>query len=261
MWETMVTLCRTAQNKGKSWPDSHDRAIQEVADSWEHTDWLAVLELLRYIQHRLEGPPDRYSRPCRRQQVAWHNQSKAGVDLIMDISGLRRHLPEGFSRCRPTAHSPSIIIQLAELLYIQQAPVDPAHLSQVATNLRQILGLLGPSAATCNFIITMRKGSPSYSLVMAFEEAFRTCQGKLAHPPHFSGWRPVNTSSMSLRTQAQGHTFQSTIHSPAWMDLVYRSGGHGSVSGKVLLTLHWDLQRRYPKSSPLSNRMTLTYLP
>ena len=156
MWETMVTLCRTAQNKGKSWPDSHDRAIQEVADSWEHTDWLAVLELLRYIQHRLEGPPDRYSRPYRRQQVAWHNQSKAGVDLIMDISGLRRHLPEGFSRCRPTAHSPSIIIQLAELLYIQQAPVDPAHLSQVATNLRQILGLLGPSAATCNFIITMR---------------------------------------------------------------------------------------------------------
>jgi len=37
-WETMVTLCRTAQNEGKSWPDSHDRAIQGVADSWEHPD-------------------------------------------------------------------------------------------------------------------------------------------------------------------------------------------------------------------------------
>ena len=34
-WETMVTLCRAALRKGKSWPESHDRAIQEVADSWE----------------------------------------------------------------------------------------------------------------------------------------------------------------------------------------------------------------------------------
>ena len=47
--------------------------------------------------------------------------------------------------------------------------------------------------------------------------------------------------SISLKTEAQGHTFQSTIHSPAWMDLAYRSRGHGSVSGKVLHTLHWDL--------------------
>jgi len=54
-------------------------------------------------------------------------------------------------------------------------------------------------------------------------------------------WRPVNTSSMSSRAEAQGHTFQSTIHSPAWMDLVHRSRGHGLVSGKVLHTLHWDL--------------------
>jgi len=36
----------------------------------------------------------------------------------MDISGLRWHLPEGFSRRSPTAYSPSIIIELAELLYI-----------------------------------------------------------------------------------------------------------------------------------------------
>ena len=46
---------------------------------------------------------------------------------------------------------------------------------------------------------------------------------------------------MSVRTEAQGHSFQATIHSPAWLDLVYRSRGHGSVSGKVLHTLHWDL--------------------
>jgi len=37
-WETMVKLCRAALRKGKSWPETHDRAIREVADSWEHPD-------------------------------------------------------------------------------------------------------------------------------------------------------------------------------------------------------------------------------
>jgi len=170
----MVTLCRIAQNKGKSWPDSHDMGIEEVADDWEHPDWLVVLVDLRYIRDRPEGPPERYSRPYRLQQVAWHNQSKAGASLIMDISCLRRHLPEGFSWCRLTACSPSIIIELAELLYIQPAPADPADSSQVATNLQQILGFLGPSAASCNFINIMRKRSPSYSLATALEQAFKT---------------------------------------------------------------------------------------
>ena len=73
----------------------------------------------------------------------------------MDISNVRRHLPEGSSRCGPTAYSPSIIIKLAELLYIQPALADPLDSSRVATNLRQILRLLGPSAASCNFINTM----------------------------------------------------------------------------------------------------------
>ena len=63
-------------------------------------------------------------------------------------------------------------------------------------------------------INTMRKGSPSYSIVIAFEDAFRTWEGKLI--PHHSEWRPINTSSMSLRPAAEGHTFQSTIHSPSW---------------------------------------------
>ena len=71
--------------------------------------------------------------------MAWHNQSKAGAELIMDISNVRRHLPEGFFRYSPTAYSPSIIIELAELLYIQPAPADPVDSSRVATNLRQIL--------------------------------------------------------------------------------------------------------------------------
>jgi len=62
------------------------------------------------------------------------------------VSGLRRHLPESFFRCSPTAYSPSKIIEIEELLYIQQAPVDPADLSRVATNLRQIPRFLGPSA-------------------------------------------------------------------------------------------------------------------
>ena len=87
----------------------------------------------------------------------------------MDISNVRRLLPEGFSRCNPTAYSPSIIIELAELLYIQ-----PAH-----------------------FINTMRKGSSSYSIVMAFDDAFRTWEGKLM--PDLSEWRPINTSAMFLR--------------------------------------------------------------
>jgi len=134
----------------------------------------------------------------------------------MDICNVRRHLPEGFSRCSPTDYSPNIISEFAELLYIQPAPADPTDSSRVATNLRQILHFLGPPAASCNFINTMRKGSPSYSIVMACENAFRTWEGKLI--PHLSEWRPINTSSMSLRPAAQGHTFQSTIHSPAWMD-------------------------------------------
>jgi len=196
----MVTLCWAALQKGKSWPEMHDREIQEVADSCEHPDWLAVLENLRYIRDHPEGPSERYSRPYKLQQVACHNQCKAGAELIMDISNMRRHLPEGFSRCSPTAYSPSIIIELAELLYIQPAPADPVDSSRVATNLRQILRYSGPPAASCNFINTMRKGSLSYSIVIAFEEAFRTWEGKLM--PHLFEWRPINTSSMSLRSAA-----------------------------------------------------------
>jgi hypothetical protein len=237
----MVTLCRIAQNKDKSWPDSHDMAIQEVVDSWEHPNWPSVLSDLRYVRHRPEGPPEKYSRPCRLQQVAWHNQSKAGADLIRDVSGLRRHLSEGFTCCRPTAYSPSIIVELAELLYSQPAPADAADSARVAKTLRQILYLLCPSTVSCNFMNTMRKGSPSYSLVLAFEEAFKPWEGKLAHPLHSSEWRPFNTSSMSLRMEAQGHSYHETLHSPAWMDLVYRLRGQHPVSGKVSNTLHWDL--------------------
>jgi len=131
----MVTLCREALQKGKSRPKTHDRAIQEVADSWEYPDWLAVLENLRYIRDHPESPSERYSRPYKLQQVAWHSQSKAGVELIMDIFNVRQHLPEGFSWCSSTAYSPSIIIELAELLYIQPAPVDPVDSSWVAMNL------------------------------------------------------------------------------------------------------------------------------
>jgi len=74
---------------------------------------------------------------------------------------------------------------------------------------------------------------------MAFEDAFTTWEGKLM--PHLSEWRPINTFSMSLRLAAQGHTFQSTINSPAWMDLVHRSRGRGLVSKKGVHNPHWDL--------------------
>jgi len=122
---------------------------------------------------------------------------------------------------------------------VQQSRNTHMSSSRVATNLRQILRYMGPPAASCNLINTMRKGFPSCSIVMAFEDAFRTWGGKLM--PHLSEWRPINTSSMSLRSAAQGHTFQSTIHSPAWMDLVHRSRGRGLVSKKGMHNLYWDL--------------------
>jgi len=55
-WETMVALCKNAQNKGKSWPDSHEVAIQEVADSWEHPNWPSILSSLRNGQGPPRGP-------------------------------------------------------------------------------------------------------------------------------------------------------------------------------------------------------------
>jgi len=76
---------------------------------------------------------------------------------------------------------------------------------------------------------------------MAFEEAFKIWDGKFAHPLHSSEWRPVNTSPMSLRMEAQVHSYQATIHGPAWMDMVYILQGQDPVSGKVPNTLHWDL--------------------
>ena len=76
-------------------------------------------------------------------------------------------------------------------------------------------------------------------IVVAFEDAFSSWEGELI--PHLSEWRPINKSSMSLRPAAQGHTFQSTIQSLAWMDLVHRSGGRGLVSKKGLHNLHLDL--------------------
>jgi len=135
--------------------------------------WPSVFVDLKYIRDRPEGPPEKYSGPFRLQQVTWHNQSKAEADLIRDISGVCRHLPEGFTECRLTVYSPSIIIKVAQLLYSQPAPVDPTDSARVARNLRQILYLLGPSVLSCKLVNTMRKGSPSYSFVMAFEESFK----------------------------------------------------------------------------------------
>jgi len=55
------------------------------------------------VRDRPEGPPEKYSRLDKLQQVAWYSQSKAGVDLITKTSqGVRRHLPEGFTQREPT---------------------------------------------------------------------------------------------------------------------------------------------------------------
>jgi len=109
----------------------------------------------------------------------------------------------------PTTYSPNIIIELAELLYIQPVPADPADSSRVATNLRQILRFVGAPAVSCNFINTMRKGSPSYSIVMAFEDAFRTWEGKLI--PHLSEWRPMIMCLRSKTPRASTLTRRCTL--------------------------------------------------
>ena len=54
--------CWAAQRKGKSWPETHDRAIQEVADSCEHPDcgWRSskILDISRTIRraHQILTP-------------------------------------------------------------------------------------------------------------------------------------------------------------------------------------------------------------
>ena len=176
-WETKVALCETAYKKKKNWPDSHDAAIQEVADSWDHPSWPHVLSNLRCIRDHPEGPPEKYSKPYKLQQVAWYNKAKAEDVLIRDIIGACRHLPEGFTSCKLAAYSPSVIIELAEFFHSQLVPVDLADSARVANNLRKILSLLGTSAGSRSFINTMRKGSPAYSLNAAFEEAFRMWEG------------------------------------------------------------------------------------
>ena len=112
-----------------------------MADSWEHPDWPSFLSNLLYVRvlrDHPEGPWDKHSRPSRLQQVAWHSQSNTVIELIKGIAGLRRHLVEGSTRCEAGVYSPSIIIELAELLYRQQGPADPAVSIMVTRNLRQI---------------------------------------------------------------------------------------------------------------------------
>jgi len=59
---------------------------------------------------------------------------------------------------------------------------------------------------------------------------------------HKAGLWPCSQIQGRLGARStQGHTFQSTIHSPAWMDLVHKSRGRGLVSKKGLHDLHWDL--------------------
>jgi len=128
----MVVLCKTAQNKGRDWPDSHKETIQDVADSWEHPNWPSILSNLLYVRFLRDhpeghGPWDKHFRPSRLQQVAWQSQSKAVLELIKGIAGLRRHLLEGFTRSEAGVHSSSIIIKLTELFYRQPGPADPPN--------------------------------------------------------------------------------------------------------------------------------------
>jgi len=215
--------------------------IQQVAESWEHPDWPANLSELRHTRDLTECPSGKYTKPYRLQEFAWLSQAKAGTDLIGSITGLRRHIPEGFTWCSPAFYSPSIIIELAELVHRQPRLADLPDISRVARNLRQILGMLGPSASSCNFVNNKRKDAPLFSFSMALEEAFKSWEDRAVLPPHTSEWKPGSSSTLMLR-QAQHHqNFQNITHTLAWLDLVRRHRVCDSPHPKVSNTLHWDL--------------------
>jgi len=44
----MIGQCKAAQVKEKRWPDAHDETIRQVAECWDHPDWLANLSDLRH---------------------------------------------------------------------------------------------------------------------------------------------------------------------------------------------------------------------
>ena len=66
---------------------------------------------------------------------------------------------------------------------------------------------------------------------------------------------------MSLRMEAQGHIYQATIYSPAWMDLVYTLRGQDPVSGNVPYNLHWDLLSMVVSQVEPTLKLYNTYLP
>jgi len=107
----------------------------------------------------------------------------------------------------------------------------------------------------------MRKRSPSYSLVVAFDKSFKIWEGKFAHPSHYSEWRPVSTSPKSMRMEAQGHSYQAIIHGPAQMDLVYRLRGQDPVSGKIPNKLHWSFLSMTVSQVEPTLKLYDTYLP
>ena len=81
-----------------------DKIIQQVADSWETRGWPSNLAGLQYIRDHPHGK-EQHSKPYKMQQMAWHSQVKASTELIKDIIGLQRHLPEEFTRCAPAFYS------------------------------------------------------------------------------------------------------------------------------------------------------------
>jgi len=202
------------------------------------------------------------------EPVAWHSQSRSGIELVKSISGLRRHLPDSFTRCHPTTYSPSVIIEFAELFYRQTklfyrqpSPKHREDSARVARLLRQILSLLGPSVSIRNFVDTKRKGAPSYSLAMAFEESFKAWEGSHTRPPLVSEWRPVNISTTSLRMDTHGRDFQAITHSPAWTELQQRLQGGESLLRRTPHSLHWDLLSMAVAQIEPTLKPYVTYLP
>ena len=110
----------------------------------------------------------------------------------------------------------SIIIELGELLHRQPGPSSVEDLADMARNIRQILGLLDPSALCCNLVDTMRRDAPPFSLSMVLEEEFKAWENSNSHHLTSSEWIPVRALPMILRQDTYSLYYQTITHCPAW---------------------------------------------
>jgi len=82
--------------------------IGQVVDSWDAPDCPQCLAKSWYIRDQPQREGGQQPKPYKLQPITWHSQTKKGNTMIKGITGICRHLPEGFTRCTPAFYSPSI---------------------------------------------------------------------------------------------------------------------------------------------------------